>query len=186
MSAREFPKPGQSATEAGLTSKIAPHRAGVVVLRNNRIVCWLMMGLGICSLFLGICMMLMVVSLLFPVSALSFMRIFAAVQWGLGGLAMSAMCPPLWKWGLRMMHSSVKLDELGVEFNLGTKRQPQDLFMAWEQVASVGQKRVGNAQEFTVLGRDGGRAIFNSYTFFRSKHVARTIAKRAGLTVQRT
>jgi hypothetical protein len=72
-----------------------------------------------------------------------------------------------------------------VDFNLGTKKKPQELFMAWEHVVSVQQKRVGNAQEFTILGTDGSRATFSSYTFFRPRKVARMIAERAGLTVQK-
>ena len=59
--------------------------AGTVVLRNSRIVCWLTMGMGIISVLMGICMMLMVFSLLFPLNAITFMRVLAAVQWGLGG-----------------------------------------------------------------------------------------------------
>ena len=53
------------------------------------------MFIGVCSVFIGICMMLMVVSLLTPWSALSFMRVLAAVQWGLGGVAMCMMCRAL-------------------------------------------------------------------------------------------
>jgi hypothetical protein len=70
-----------------------------VVLHNSRLVCWLTMGMGIISVFMGICMMLMEVSLLFPLSAITFMRVFAAIQWGLGGFLMCMMCPWLWKWG---------------------------------------------------------------------------------------
>jgi hypothetical protein len=95
------------------------------------------------------------------------------------------MCPWLWKWGLRMANYKVKLDELGVDFNLGTKKKPSELFMPWDRVASVQQKRVNNAQKFTILGTDGSSAIFSSYTFFRSKRVARMIAERAGLTIQK-
>jgi hypothetical protein len=170
---------------AGVNSEIAARRARTVVLRNSRIACWLMMGLGIVSLFLGLCMMLMVVSLLSPMSALTFMRALAAAQWGLVGLVTCLMCPWLWKWGLGMLHYSVKLDARGVDFNLGTKKRPDHLFMAWEQVAAVQRRRVGNAQEYTILGKDGCRATYSSYAFFRAKHVARKIAERAGLTIQK-
>jgi hypothetical protein len=84
-----------------------------------------------------------------------------------------------------MINFNVKLDERGADFNLGTKKKPRELFMAWEQVSSVQQKRVGNAQEFTILGSNGSRASFTSNTFFRPKKVARMIADRAGLTIQK-
>jgi hypothetical protein len=186
MSTTEFPEPGQGGVVAGITSEIAGRRAGTVVLHNSRIVCWFTMSMGIISVFMGVCMMLMVVSMLFPVSAITFMRVLAAAQWGLGGLMMCMMCPWLWKWGARMLNFNVKLDARGVDFNLGTKKQPGELFMAWEQVVAVQQKRVGNLQEYTIVGKDGSRATYTSYTFFRSKHVARTIAERAGLTIRKS
>ena len=185
MDSREFPEPSQGGTAAGIASHMAVERARPVVLHNSRIVCWLTMGLGICSMFIGLCMELMVFSLLFPLTALSFLKVLAALQWGLGGLMMCLLCPWLWKWSSRMINFNVRLDERGVDFNLGTNKKPQELFMAWEHVVSVQQKRVGNAQEFTILGTDGSRATFSSYTFFRPRKVARMIAERAGLTVQK-
>jgi hypothetical protein len=99
MTTSEFPEPGQGAAVADKPAEIAAHRARTVVLHNSRLVCWLTMGMGIISVFMGICMMLMEVSLLFPLSAITFMRVFAAIQWGLGGFLMCMMCPWLWKWG---------------------------------------------------------------------------------------
>jgi hypothetical protein len=144
------------------------------------------MLMGICSMFIGLCMMLMAGSLLFPASTLSFMRVLAAVQWGLGGLVMCLMCPWMWRWGARMMHYQVKLDERGADFNLGTTKKPREVFMAWEQVISVQQKRIGNGLQFTILGTNGSSATYTSYTFFRPGRVAKMIAGRAGLTIQKS
>jgi len=185
MSASDSIQPNQAGAIAGITGQLAIERARPVVLHNSRIICWLTMGMGICSMFIGLCMMLMIFSVLSPISAISFMRVLAAAQWGLGGFMMCVMCPALWKWGTRMLSFNVKLDGRGVDFNLGTKKKPGELFIPWEHVASVQQKPVGNVQEFTILGTDGSRATYSSYTFFRAKRVARMIAERAGLTVQK-
>jgi hypothetical protein len=186
MSAREFPMPDESGLLVGSTSQIAAERAHSVVLRNSRLLCWGTMGIGICSLIIGLCMVLMVFSVLTPLDAISFMRVLAALQWGLGGLMMGYMCPALWKWGQTMANYTVKMDDRGVDFNLGTKKKPVELFMAWDNVASVEQKRVGNAQQFTITGKDGSFARFSSYTFVRPKKIARMIAERVGQTIQRT
>jgi hypothetical protein len=77
------------------------------------------------------------------------------------------------------------MDVRGAMFNLGTKKRPSDLFLAWDQIAAIWQKRVGNAQQFYVQGRDGSEARFSSYTFFRPKKVARLIAERTGLPIQK-
>jgi hypothetical protein len=181
MSMSEVIQPNLS----GITSEIAGHRARHMVLHNSRFVCFGMMGLGVCSLIIGICMMLMVFSLIFPVSAISFMRVLAAAQWGLGGFMMCYLCPALFKWSRGMLHKSVKLDERGVDFVLGTKKKPVELFMPWDEITTIKQQRVGNAQQFTVAGTDGSFAQFTSYSFFRPKHVARLIAERAGVTIQK-
>jgi hypothetical protein len=72
-----------------------------------------------------------------------------------------------------------------VEFNLGTKKIPSNLFLPWDQIAAIKSQRVVNAQQYFVEGTDGSRAIFSSYTFFRPNKVASQIAARAGLTIQK-
>ena len=67
----------------------------------------------------------------------------------------------------------------------GTKKNPSDLFLAWDQIAAIKFKRIGNAQQYYVLGKDGSEARFSSYTFFRPKKIARLIADRTGLTIQK-
>jgi hypothetical protein len=85
-----------------------------------------------------------------------------------------------------MARNRAQVGERGVEFRLGTKKKPADLFMAWETVASIRRKRVGNAYQFTVTGRDGSFAQYTSYTFFRPAKVARLIAERTGLTIEKS
>jgi hypothetical protein len=181
MSMSEVIQPNMS----GITSEIAAHRARHMMLHNSRVVCFGTMGMGVCSMILGICMMLMVFSLIFPVSAISFMRVLAAAQWGLGGFLMCYMCPALFNWSGALLHKRVKLDERGVDFVLGTKKKPVELFMPWDEITTIKQQRVGNAQQFTVTGNDGSYAQFTSYSFFRPKHVARLIAERAGVAIQK-
>jgi hypothetical protein len=79
----------------------------------------------------------------------------------------------------------VLLDSRGVNFNLGTKKKPSDLFLTWDQVSAIKHRRVGNAQQYFVQGADGSEARFSSYTFFRPKKVARMIADRTGLAIQK-
>ena len=185
MSSMEFSQPNQGGAIAGIASQVAVERARTVVLHNSRIVCWGTMGVAVCSLLIGVCMVLMIFSLLSPLSAITFMRVLAAAQWGLGGIMMGTMCPWLWKWASGMLHKKVTLDERGVDFKLGTKKAPQELFMPWDTVASVQQKRMANAQQFTITGTDGSVASFSSFTFFRPKRVARMIAERVGQTIQK-
>jgi hypothetical protein len=201
MSTTEFPDPtqarpgetevdqsgaGQSGAAAGITSEIAARRNHTVVLHNSRIVCWLTMSMAIIAVPLGICMVLEGGSLMYPLSAITFLAVLYGAQWILGGVMMCMTCPWLWKWCTRMLSTKIKLDARGVDFHFGTKKQLSQVFMAWDQVASVQQKRDGKVWEYTILGKDGSRATYSTYTFFRPTHVARKIAERAGLTIQKS
>ncbi len=160
------------------------HQAKTKVLHNSRIACGGMFLLAIGSLCIGVCMVFAAIPLVFPLNHMTFLRGMGAVQWSFGGVMMVMMCPGLWKWAMGMAHRKVVLDARGIDFVLGTKKQPIELSMPWEQVASVQKARAGNAMEFTVQGRDGSFARFTSYSFFRPRRVARLIAERAGLTVR--
>jgi hypothetical protein len=186
MTTSEFPEPGQGAAVPGKPAELAGHSAKTVVLRNSRLVCWMTMGCGIIAVPMGICMVLEGGSLLFPLNAITFLAVLAAAQWILGGFLMSMMLPWAWKWGTRMLSVNVKLDARGVDLNLGTKKKPVEMFVAWDQVASVQQKRLGKIWEFTIVAKDGSWASYTTNSFFRSKRVARTIAERAGLTIQKS
>jgi hypothetical protein len=170
---------------AGISSQIQAHRAQVVVVHNNKLYIGFTLLLSLCAAFLAGCMVLMVFSLLFPLSALNFSQGVSAVQWGFGALIFGYMCPALWKISMGMIHHHVKMDSRGVDFMLGTKKAPKELFMPWDKVASIQQKRAGMAQQFTVRGSDGSYATFTSYTFARPLKVARLIAERTGIAIQK-
>ena len=180
MSTTGFPAPGPG---AGITSQIAMYRATPVVLVNSRLLIGVTMICSILFAFLAVCMVLMVFSV-FSSGGSSGGNLFSAVRWGLGALVFGYGCLRFWKLSRAMANYRVMMDSRGVTFNLGTKKQPSDLFLAWDQIAAIRHKRVGNAQQYYVLGRDGSEARFSSYTFFRPKKVARLIAERTGLPIQ--
>ena len=181
MSATEFPASGPG---AGITSKMQFDRATPVVLRNSRFLCWLTMSGSFVAAFMAVCMVLMVISLVFPFSALTVSRTGGIFNWTAGALAMSYMCTRLWSLARAMADYQVYLDGRGVNFNLGTKKKPAELFMTWEQISAIKRKRAGNVQQYRVEGTDGSEARFSSYTFFRPKKVASMIAERAGLAIE--
>ncbi|MGD0345712.1 MAG: hypothetical protein ABSA85_03095 [Terracidiphilus sp.] len=180
MSTTGFPAPGSG---AGITSQIAMHRATPVVVENSRLLIAVTMICSILSAFFAVCMVLMVFSVLSS-GGFSGGNLYNAMWWSFGAFAFGYGCPWMWKLSRAMAGYRVTMDGRGVMFNLGTKKQPSDLFLAWDQIAAIWHKRVGNAQQYYVQGRDGSEARFSSYTFFRPKKVARLIAERTGLPIQ--
>jgi hypothetical protein len=177
-----FPAPGPG---AGTTSQIEMNRAAPMVFRNSRFGIGVTMIASFVSAFFAVCMALMVFSVFSSGGGSSAGSLYNAFWWGFGALAFGYACPWLWKLSRGMAVYKVTLDSRGVNFNLGTKKRPSDLFLAWDQIAAIKRKRVGNAQNYYVLGKDGSEAIFSSYTFFRPRKVARLIADRAGLAIQK-
>ncbi len=185
MSVKEFPNPNRSGHDAGINSQIAGHRAKPMVLRNNRLFCWFTMSASFFTLFLAGCMVILVLSEVFPLSALTAAKGMNAVMWAFCAIYTGFACPWLWYTGRALANYEVRLDSRGVGFRLGTKKNPQDLFLAWDQVAAIKQERVGNAQQFFVVGTDGSEAKFSSYMFFRPRRVALLIADRTGQSIQK-
>jgi hypothetical protein len=153
-----------------------------IVLRNSRLYCWFLMILAVAFLILGVCMMLMAISLLIPMTDFTFMRALGALQWGLGGFAMTLGCPSLWKWARQLAAHRITMDARGIDFQMGTRKKPIQLFMESSNLASI--ERVGNTQQFSVKGKDGSYATFSSSTFLRPQKIARLLAARAGVTIQ--
>ena len=181
MAMTEIPAPGPG---AGINSQMEFNRATPVVLRNSRILIGVTMFGSIVAVFFALCMVLMVFSV-FGTGGLSGSNALSAAQWGFGALAFGYMCPWLCRMARSMASYRVYFDGRGVNFSLGTKKKPSELFMAWDQISAIKRKRIGNAQTYWVEGTDGSEARFSSYTFFRPKKVARMIAERAGLAIQK-
>jgi hypothetical protein len=160
------------------------YRATPVVWANSRLFIVVTMFGSIVCAFFSVCMVLMVFSIFSSSSGVSG-NLSNVFWWGFGALAFGYGCPRLWMLARAMSNYKVTMDVRGAMFNLGTKKRPSDLFLAWDQIAAIWQKRVGNAQQFYVQGRDGSEARFSSYTFFRPKKVARLIAERTGLPIQK-
>ena len=185
MGASEFPNPNTPRMRGIVNAQIEANRAWVVVAHNSRIYIGTIFLIGLSSALIGICAVLMAFSLIFPISAFTVARGLSAAQWGFSGILMVSMCPFLWKMARKLAYCSARLDSNGVQFNLGTRRAPDQLFMPWDQITAIQQHRVGNAWQFTIQGADGSYAQYSSYTFLRPKKVARLIAERTGLAIQK-
>jgi hypothetical protein len=183
MSANGFPSPGQGAV-GGINSEIEASRAHTMVLQNSRVGIALYFLIGAASLFMAGCMALMVINLLFLSGSLNFRSCLAAAQWGLGAVCFVLIARSLWRMGRHMAWYRITLDSRGVDFKLGTRSKPEEVFMPWDTVILVEQKQVGSAWQFFVKGRDGSSAQFSNYSFFRPKRILRLIGKRAGIAVQ--
>jgi hypothetical protein len=183
MSPTEFPAAGPG---AGINSQIEINRAQPVVVRNSRILIGATLIMSLFAAFIAACLLLLAMSLLFPLSDLTLDKARSASLWVLYATASACSCPWLWSVGRAMAGYKIQLDSRGVEFNLGTKKKPADLFLAWDQITAIKRRRLGVNKQYLIDGVDGSEVIFSSVTFFRPKKVARLIAARTGLEIQKS
>lgn len=181
MLEREFPAPGPG---AGINSQIEVLRAVPVVVRNSRFLIGVTRFGSVSAVFMALSMALAAISVLFPLSGFTLARTWNVLGWSFSACATGWMCPWLWKLGMDMANYQVRLDSRGVEFCLGTKKNPQELFLAWDQIVAIKHQRSGNIQIYNIYGSDDSQLQFTSYTFFRPKKLARLIAARAGQSIQ--
>lgn len=182
MSTTGFPV---SREGVGITSQIEINRSRQFVYRNSRFLCFVTACGGFFAAIMGVGMVLALISQVFPLSEFNSDKSWHAIRWAFSALAMLYLCPWLWKLGRAMAHYKVVFESRGVTFNLGTKKAPSELFLPWGQISAIKRRRVGNAQQFWVEAINGSEARFSSHTFFRPKKVARLIADRTGLPIQK-
>lgn len=178
----EFPAAGPS---AGISSQIESDRSTPMVLRNSRFLIGVTMGMGVMAAIISLAFVILVLSECFPLSDFNLDKARDAARWMLAAALSGSACPWLWNLGLAMVRYSVRLDHRGVEFRLGSKKDPKDLFLGWDQVAAIKRKRIGSAQYYFVEGTDGSVAGLSSYNFFRPRKVALLIAARAGRAIEK-
>jgi hypothetical protein len=185
LRASEFPSPNTEGTRGIVTAQIEANRAKVVVVHNSRIYIGTILLISLGAAFISISSVLVVVSQIFPFSALTVARGMSAAQWAFGAFFFAFMCSFMWTMAKKLAFCGAKLDSSGVQFNLGSKRAPVRVFLPWDKIVAVQQQRVGNLIQFTVRTADGTYARYSSYTFLRPKKVARLIAERTGIAIQK-
>ena len=156
-----------------------------MLLRNSRVLIFLTFLGSLAALFVALGMTAVALTALFPLRALTMDRFAAGAFWGLGAWLMAMSQVFLWRQGIAMSNCSILLDSHGAHFRLGETKNGKEAFMPWNEIAAVHYKRIPNAQKFTILSKDTNIVIFTSYSFYRPRRVARLIAQRAGLPLQR-
>ena len=164
---------------------MAISRSQPLVLRNSRVLIWATRGMSLFAAFIAVSLMLLALSVLFPLDDLTISKGREGALWVLRAMIAGAACPWLWGLARAMGEHQILLNGQGVEFRLGTRKRPADLFLAWDQITEIKSRRSGLDQQYLVEGRDGSEATISSYAFFRPRKVARLIAGRAGLAIHK-
>jgi len=174
------------AVSTGADPQIELQRSGPIVLRNSKVLCWVTRLGGVVGGVLALVMVVFCIAVLVEsLSPPSGSGLLNAVWCAFAALSFGVLCIRLWKLGRDMMSFQVVLDQSGVNFHLGTTQKPVEMFVAWDQIASIKRRRAGNSQQYFVARKDGAAIRFTSYTFFRPKKVARLIAQWSGVAIEK-
>ncbi len=160
---------------------IGPHP---IIFRNSPFMIFFYWFFGIAALFISVGLALVALSVCITPSHNIFLKILGAVQWGFGGFAMASLGWNMCRIGMQTPHYQAQLDSQGVNFRLGTKKEPRAIFFPWDNIAAVKHKRLPMSQYYAVEGKDNRLVDFTNLTFFRPKKLATLIATHVGQTVQ--
>ena len=156
-----------------------------VVFRNSRFLIGVVYFGSLSGMVLAVCFLLITFAQFSPTHAGDPGKIKNVLEWAISSICSAFTSAWLFKLGGKMAHYEARLDDNGVDFRLGTKAAPQNLFMPWNGIGSIQYKRVGNTQWVGVRSKNNDFAQFNSYTFFRPKKLAKLIAARSGQQIQK-
>lgn len=155
------------------------------LIRNSRIlVAFSFLG-SAAAFCISLSMAYLSCSSLFPLHSMSLDTVATAGLWAIGAWIMAVAYVFLWRQGRVMSNCSALLDKFGVHFRLDGTKDSREVFLPWNEIEEVRHKRNPKAEKFTILAADTRIVTFTSYSFYRPRKVARTIAARAGLRVQR-
>jgi hypothetical protein len=138
-------------------------------------VCWF---LALCASFLTIDLITKV-----RIHHLSFWLLYGILQWSACAYYMIPLGWSLLKHARSVGHFRAKLDEIGVEFRLGSRKKPDNAFFAWDQIATVNERRSPSYHYYSVVAKNGESVEFTSLIFLRPNQLAREIARRANLPI---
>jgi hypothetical protein len=155
-----------------------------VTFRNNRIVVGILFVLGLIAFPVSLGMLIGAIAQIFPLHGFTSNRVYSIVI--LLALAVAFLNRGLWMWRVtrNMAHYQVRLDGQGAHFRLDANKNAPEQSLAWDQIAAVRHKRLGNNQYYAVVGKDARVFEYTALTFMRPKKLARLIAERCGKTIE--
>lgn len=169
----------------GIRQHVSTPGTEPVLLRNSRLLIFLSLLGSLAALFVALGMIAVALTAFFPLRALTADRFAAGMLWAIGAWLMAMSQVYLWRQGNVMSNCSILLDNHGAHFRFGDQKNATEAFVRWNEIAAVQYKRISNAKKFTILSKDTNIVTFTSHSFYRPRRVARLIAQRAGLPLQR-
>ena len=150
-----------------------------IVFRNSRLLIGIVLSGSVVAMLTAATMLMMALSALLHLHGYTLERIGGVLGWSIGAASSLFVASWLWRRGRRMSHYEARLDDNGVDFLLGTRRSPKELFFPWDKISAIRRERTGKVRNYHVEGSDETYVKFTSRTFFRSEKLVRIIAARA-------
>ncbi len=158
---------------------------GLAIFRNSRLLLGVIALLGVLSGLVSGCMLILsleAVGGLWPISA---EHIYTVLAFAFTAASFFRMSAWLAQRASRMARYYARLDATGIAFQLGTKRDPQKLFLPWAEITGIRGQRIFGGKTYRVETASGSWAEFSSYTFFRPTKLAKLISRRSGRPIER-
>jgi hypothetical protein len=154
------------------------------MFRGNWICIVLLVLFGVALFATALGMLVLTFTVAFPLDHYTFSRALNVFGWAFGTLAAGLCSAGMFMQGSQMAHYVALVDELGVDFRFGSKRNKRDIVFVWDQIAEVRHKTSPAGKSYAVVGKDKRIVEFTAFTFFRPKKLALKIAEHINQPIQ--
>ena len=156
-----------------------------IIFRNSRFfIAWLLL-FGVAGIAIALGMTVLgLQEIVAPRDHLLLLKAMNEIPWGRGTFYAAWLGVGMWRAGLQMRHYEARLDERGVGFRLGSRKEPCLQFSRGTRLLPSSTRCMPTDQYYAVIGKDRRVADFTIYTFFRAKKLVRQIAAHAGQPIQ--
>jgi hypothetical protein len=155
-----------------------------IVFRNNWIFVSLVFLAWLLFVLLALSLLIATIVNIFPLAGYNYDRVESLFLLLSLSVAAATFALKLWTVARKMSHCAASLDSRGVDFLLGTKKNPLQQFFAWSDISSVQRNASRFKLSYTVLCKDGRSLEFNMLNFFRPAALAHQIAAHVGHPIQ--
>jgi hypothetical protein len=173
-----------SATIIGAELRMETANIRPQIFRGNWVFILLLIVFGLVLFATALGMVVLAITMAFPFGHYTFGHALNVFAWAFGALSTAFCGRAMWMQGAQIAYYVAYLDERGVDFRFGSKQNKQDIFFAWDQIATVQRKRSPAGKFYCVIGRDKRSAEFTVFTFFHPKKLAMEIAEHTGQPIQ--
>jgi type IV secretory pathway TrbD component len=169
-----------------MNTKVGQAGEASQTIRNSPLLTVTIFVASVAGFLVSPCLAILCLTTLIPLHGYTFGRVFWVLSYAVAAWFSGKAGINLWRLASGMVRHQARLETQGVYFLLVPERhaKPEEQFVAWNQIAAIRHRRMGDNQFYSVVTKDNRVLAFDTFAFFRPRKLALHISARAGVPIQ--